>query len=80
MLRNLTAMKDFHGWSAGPVGYWRVQTTADETDGDHCGGMTEGKAEQTALGLGLTHRFGAVKANYVEPVDPQKLVYGALGK
>lgn len=62
-LLNLTAMKDFGDWSVGPVGYWRVQTTADENNGDYYGGAVADKAEQAAAGLGVTHRFGAVETN-----------------
>ena len=60
---HLTAMKDFDGWSVGPVGYWRKQVTEDSNQGAAFGGGTFGKAEQLALGLGVSHAFGGVQAN-----------------
>lgn len=62
---HLTAMKDFDGWSVGPVGYWRKQITEDSNRGTAFGGTTAGKAEQLALGMGVTHQFGAVQANAI---------------
>lgn len=60
---HLTAMKDFYGWSVGPVGYWRKQITEDDNNGTAFGGTVAGKAQQLALGLGISHSFGAVQAN-----------------
>ncbi|WP_067735808.1 SphA family protein [Novosphingobium naphthalenivorans] len=60
---NATAFKDMGGWSLGPVGYWRKQVTSDDNNGMAYGGTTQGKAEQAAVGLGFTRRFGTIEAN-----------------
>ncbi len=75
---NMTALKDFNGWSVGPVGYYRKQITNDDNDGSAYGGMTAGKAEQLALGLGFTHRFGPVElnVNYTKDIVHKNTVAG----
>jgi hypothetical protein len=64
ILANFTAMKDFGGWSLGPVGYYRKQITDDKNNGANYGGTIQGKAEQAALGLGFSTRIGKVDASF----------------
>lgn len=63
ILVNLTGFRDFGGWSAGPVGYWRAQLNDDDNGGSYYGGTTEARAEQAGLGAGVSKRFGAVDVN-----------------
>ncbi|MBN9055158.1 MAG: transporter [Rhizobiales bacterium] len=66
---HMTAMKDFDGWSIGPVGYYRKQVTNDDNKGLAFGGTIAGKAEQLGLGLGVTRQFGPVQANLIYTRD-----------
>lgn len=66
---HMTAMKDFNGWSIGPVGYWRKQVTNDDNGGSAYAGGISGKAEQLALGLGVTRQIGEVQANVMYTKD-----------
>ncbi|WP_287013001.1 transporter [Actibacterium sp.] len=63
VLVNVSALKDFGGWSLGPVGYYRKQITDDENNGSYYGGTTLEKAEQAALGIGFSTRLGKVETN-----------------
>lgn len=78
LLLNLTAMKDFGGFSVGPVGYWRKQVTADRNNGAFYGGATSGMAEQVAVGIGFTKNFGAtsLNVNYLHDVKVRDAVGG----
>ncbi|MGO4853046.1 transporter [Phaeovulum sp. W22_SRMD_FR3] len=60
---NLTAMKGVGDWSLGPVAYWRKQVSGDDNGGTAYGGTRFGRAEQLALGLGVTRQIGKVSAN-----------------
>jgi hypothetical protein len=63
ILLNLTAMKDMGDFSLGAVGYWREQVTDDRNYGSAYGGTVAGRAQQVALGLGITRKFGPGELN-----------------
>ncbi|MFT4149791.1 MAG: transporter [Paracoccaceae bacterium] len=66
---NFTALKDVGGFSIGPVGYWRKQIKDDRNSGEAYGGAVAGRAEQAALGLGLSKRFGNAEAQVIYTRD-----------
>ena len=66
---NFAALKDMGGISVGPVGYWRKQVRADRNNGSSYGGAVAGRAEQAALGLGMSKRIGKAEAQVMYTHD-----------
>ncbi len=77
-LVNWTAMKDVGIFKIGPVGYWRKQVEDDVNNGTFYGGVTNGRAEQVAFGIGLSKQFGSVTAslNYLHDFKKENSLSG----
>jgi hypothetical protein len=77
-LINWTVMKDLGPFSIGPVGYWRKQVQEDVNNGSFYGGVANGRAEQVAIGFGISKQFGPVTAslNYTHDIRRQNTLSG----